>query len=147
MYTARIINIVELDANEFSFRGLKDLATNYKYDIEIFIVYFKTNNRDFTDGASILYDDTFVIKLIDVCMPYGRIKFYVDHLLDNIELETNAKRTASLIYDENVENSGEDSDYKIETESSEDYSEYSDFVISDEEEIVFKEKSSLFKKG
>lgn len=147
VYTGGVINVVELDPDEFSFRDLQDFATNYKYDIETTIVYFKTNGLDFTDGVSVVYDDASVRKLVDVCMPYGRIQLYVDHFLDDIEFETNPKRTAPLMYDEDVEASDEDSDYKIETESSDEDCDYSDFVVSDEEEIAFKEKSRLFKKG
>ena len=79
MYTGGVTNMVELDIDELSFRDLEDFAKDFKYDIETSIVYFKTNGRDFTDGASIVHDDASVRKLTDVYVPYGRIQLYVDH--------------------------------------------------------------------
>lgn len=146
MYTGGVINVVELDADELSFRDLEDFAKDFKYDIETSIVYFKTDGRDFTDGASIVYDDAFIRKLTDVCMPYGRIQLYVDHLLDNDNPNQTEIFQKTPVIDYDVEDSDEDSDYKIETESSEELSDNSDFVVSDEEEIAFKANCRLLKK-
>lgn len=152
MYNGGKTNVVELDPDEFSFRDLQDFAKRFKYEFETSIVYFKTNGRDFTEGASIVYDDASVRKLIDLCMPYGRIQLFVDHLSEDFFLETPeqneiTKKDAPPMDGEDVEDSDDDSDYKIETESSEELFDFSDFVVSDEEEIRFKEFRRLFKKG
>ena len=152
MYTGGVTNMVELDIDELSFRDLEDFAKDFKYDIETSIVYFKTNGRDFTDGASIVYDDASVRKLTDVCVPYGRIQLYVDHLIGDVDFEKNLNQTEislkSPVIDDEVEDSDGDSDYKIETEtdSTEKLSDNSDFPISDEEEMTCKAQSRLLKK-
>ncbi|WOG84684.1 hypothetical protein DCAR_0103868 [Daucus carota subsp. sativus] len=152
MYNGGVTNMVELDIDELSFRDLEDFAKDFKYDIETSIVYFKTNGRDLTDGASIVYDDASVRKLIDVCVPYGRIQLYVDHLIGGIDFEKNLNQTEisqkSPVIDDEVEDSDEDSDYKIETEtdSTEILFDNSDFPISDEEEMTCKAQSRLLKK-
>ncbi|XP_074330150.1 uncharacterized protein LOC141667524 [Apium graveolens] len=133
------VDAVNLDTNEFSFHDLDDFSKEFDYDSSA-IVYFKTNDHNFSDGIKILYDDDSVREVINVSMPYGKIDLYIDHSFD---FAFPMNDTENKIFNGDLSDSENDPEYFSETESSE--SDCSSLVDSDEELNECRQSQKLFK--
>lgn len=88
----------------FCFCDHEDFVKDYKYDPSA-IVYSKNKGKDFSNGVRIVWDDSYVVDLIKVFMPFARVDLHVDHLGVKIKVDTN-----DVLTDDNVLNDNTDED-------------------------------------
>ena len=70
--------IPNYDSKVLSFSVIEEFPAKYAYDANS-LVYFKCDGHTFSKGTRLIYDDTSVSDLVELCKPYGRIELYVDH--------------------------------------------------------------------
>lgn len=99
--------IVEnVDIDLLSFWDLEDWAAMFGYSPQS-LLYFKNNGHDFSSGMRLVYDDSSIRYMVEVCKPYGKIDVYVDSSLTDeaIEAEKNGNN-AYMDYGENMDDEG-----------------------------------------
>ncbi|KAK1382942.1 hypothetical protein POM88_020677 [Heracleum sosnowskyi] len=90
-------DVVEnVDSDILSFRDLEDWAAMFNYNPEC-LVYFKNNGHDFANGVRIVYDDSSIRDMVDLCKPYGKIEVYVDSSLTDEAIEADRNDIAGGI--------------------------------------------------
>lgn len=83
----RVDYLENIDTDVICFDHLLHYSVLYDYDYENSLVYFQCDGNSFDNGVRILYDDNSVKDMVNVSIPHGKIKLFVDHF--NVEeLET-----------------------------------------------------------
>lgn len=71
-----------VDVDFICMTAIKSFAEALDYDSNA-KVYFKNNGQTSESGYRLVHDDDSIRDMVKVCLPFGVVEFFVDHVLVN----------------------------------------------------------------